>query len=130
MNRHKIGTVAGGMAGLQFVSDIISTCEEPKSDPVSFEQIGTDLNGMPIEAGFGSAVWNFSVMPQADYDYLLELQGNTPAATMIVHTAKKSGASGIDFANYTAVVGRPTFARRVGLLCYDVTIPLTNLVPI
>lgn len=124
MNRHKIGTSAGGVAGMQFAQDLISTHEEPRSTPVEYQAVGADLNGAPIEAGFGSTSWTWRVMPQSDFDTLLELQGDTPSASMYVRTAKRSGASGIDFANYSCIVARPVFGSRDGLLCYDVAISI------
>ena len=113
---------------MKFAQDLISTHEEPKSEPVAYASPGNDLDGTPIESGLGFAVWHFSVMPQADYDTLLDLQGDVPGVRMYVRTSKRNGASGIDFENYSAIVGRPAFASREGLLVYDVTIPLTLMI--
>lgn len=130
MKRHRIGTYAGGTAGMLFLSDMLSICEDPTADPVMYAQVGVDLNGTPIEAGWGQTEWSWRVMPQSDFDRLLDLQGNTTGTTMYVRTQKRSGASGIDFANYSAMVGRPAFGSRAELLCYDVRIPITMMLEV
>lgn len=130
MQRHKIGTYAGGVAGLQDICEIINLGIDPQSDPVNYESFGVDLDGKPIESGFGSTEWRWDVMSQADYEFLLSEQGDTTGTLMTIHTQKRNGASGIEFDNYYAIVGRPTFGRREGLVVYDVRIPMTRLVAI
>lgn len=130
MQRHKWGTYAGGVAGLQDICEIVNIGIDPESDPVTYEAVGTDLDAKPIESGFGSTEWRWNVMSQADYELLLAKQGDAPGTLMTVRTQKRSGASGIDFANYYAMVGRPVFGRREGLVVYEVRMPLTRLVVI
>lgn len=108
----------------------LNTGAEPDSDPVSYAGIGNDLDGIPIEAGFGETEWRFAVLPQSDYEFLLAQQGDVAGTAMTVRTQKRSGASGIDFGNYQAVVGRPTFGRREGLVVYDIRMPITRMVEI
>lgn len=129
MERHKLGTYAGGVAGLQAICDIMGG-GEPTSTPVIYESIGTDLNGIAIEAGFGSTTLHWDYLIQPDYQFLLELQGDVPSNPMTARAPKRSGASGIDFANYSCVAARPTFERRDGIVCYGVAMPLTMMLEI
>ena len=113
---------------MSFACELISTQEEPVSEPVAYEAVGSTLDGIPIEAGFGATSWRWSVMPQADFDRLLDTQGDAPGTAMLVRTAKRNGASGIDFANYNCIVGRPVFQTRERLVCYEVTMPIFQMV--
>lgn len=130
MERHLIGTYAGGIAGMQAFCDILSAGIDPQSDPVSYEVVGTDLTGAPIEAGFGSTELRWEILSQADYDLLLDLQGDVPGAAMYARAQKRNGASGIDFANYSVMAGRPVFDSRDYLNVRGVRIPLTMMVEI
>jgi len=125
MERHKLGTSLGT---LKPICELIRVGKDPVSTPVIFQTVGTDLNGIPIEAGFGSAVWTWDTLPQEDYDFLLELQGDVPGVAMEVYTSKRSGASGIDFDNFACIMGRPVMESREGLICRNVKIEFTRMI--
>lgn len=125
MPRHKIGLTAVTM---QNMCDLIKAGRDPVSTPVEFETVGDDLNGVPIEAGFGTAAWEWDVLSQEDYDFILELQGDVPGRAMYIYTTKRNGASGIDFDTYACIAKRPTFERREEFLCYGVRIEFVQLV--
>lgn len=97
---------------------------------MTYEPIGTDLNGLPIEAGFGSTVWSWDYMPQEDYQFLLDKQGDVTGVAMTIYTQKRNGASGIEFDNYSCIMARPVFERREGLVCYGVSIAFMSLLAI
>lgn len=125
MNRHKLGTTLGTMHA---ICDLLQVGIDPVSTAVEYETVGDDLNGVPIESGFGVATWEWDVLAQEDFDNLLTMQGDVAGATMYVHTSKHDGASGIEFANYACIAKRPTFERREGLLCYGVKIEFVQMV--
>lgn len=128
MERHKLGLYSDGLANMLEICELMKNAGEPTADPVSYEQLGEDLNGVPIEVGFGHTELSWRVMPQSDYDFLLEWQGDVPGTEVYARTQQRSGASGIDFGNYSAIAGRPTFGSREGLTVYDVRLPLTVMV--
>lgn len=125
MERHKIGLTAGT---LKDMCTLVNVGIDPVSTPVEFETVGDDLNGIPIEAGFGTTAWEWEMLPQRDYDLLLELQGDVSGKAMYIHTAKRSGASGIEFATYACIAKRPVFERREQLICYGVRMEFVQLV--
>ena len=125
MERHKLGLTA---LTKRPICEILIRAGEPKSSPVAYEIVGADLDGVPIESGFGVTTWEWPEMSQEDYDLLLELQGDVPGKTVYLHTTKRSGASGIDFGDYQAIAGRPTFESRERLICYGVQMPFTQMV--
>mgnify|MGYP001178120661 CR=1 FL=1 len=124
MERHRLGFTLGTM---KTIDQIIHLGVDPISVPVTYAEVGQDLSAVPIEAGFGSAKWSWVSMAQADYDLLLDLQTNVPGIAVYVRTSKKSGASGIDFANFTAIAKRPNAEERVGLLCKNVTLEFIKM---
>jgi hypothetical protein len=130
MERHALGTFAGGVSGMKAMCDLFSSGAEPTSLPVTYETVGVDLNAKPIEAGFGSTVLSWTVLAQSDYDYILGLQGDTPGSEMYVRAQKRNGASGIEFANFRCVAYRPIFEEREGLLCRNVTMQLMQMLEI
>lgn len=125
MQRHMIGTALATRKG---ACDLLRIGIDPISTPVEYTEVGSDLNGIPIEAGFGTTVWTWDVMTQEDYDVLLQLQGDTAGATMYIRTTKRAGTSGITFANFQGIAKRPVFDHREGLLCYGVKIEFVQLV--
>lgn len=125
MQRHKLGLAAGTKKD---VCNLLQAGVDPVSTPVEFETVGTDLDGVPIEAGFGAAVWEWEVLTQEDFDNLMTLQGDVPGKTMYVRTSKHDGAKGIEFGDYAVIAKRPTFDRREGLLCYGVKIEFVQMV--
>ena len=129
MQRHKLGTLAGGIAGLEDICSLLAIGVDPDSDPVNYDVVGTDLTGAPIEAGFGTTAWRWSVMPQSDYQYLLDFIAATGSGNVTIRTKKQTGASGYDFGNYTAVMKRPT-ANQEGLLQRNVVVEFVHLVAI
>ena len=128
MQRHKIGTQAGGVAGMQDICTLLSVGVDPESDYQEYaDVVGTDLNGAPIEAGFPQTSWRWSMMPQADFQYLLDFVASTGNGNVYIRTRKNSGASGFDFADYLAVVKRPKSGTRQGLLVRDVLLEFVML---
>lgn len=127
MQRHKIGSYAGGAAGMLEICDLLRMRVDPVSTPVAFQEVGVDLNGVPIEAGFGACAWKWDVLPQDDFDRLLELQGDVAGAPLYIHTSNIAGASGIEFSTYSAVAKRPT-CERDGLLCNNVVMEFQRLI--
>lgn len=125
MQRHKLGLTAGTTVPM---CDWFKTGAEPTSTPVEYETTGEDLDGVPIESGFGTTTWSWDLLPQEDYYFLLEQQGDVPGKTMYLHTSKRSGAAGIEFGDYEAIAKRPTFERREGLICYGVTMEFAQMV--
>jgi hypothetical protein len=128
MQRHKIGTVS--FAAMYDICELLRVRVDSVSTPVAYASVGNDLNGVPIEAGYGQAMWTWDVLPQDDYDRLLELQGDTPGASVYVRSSKKAGASGIEFANFTAIAKRPEFEGRDGLICHNVKLELIKMVEV
>lgn len=110
------------------ICNLLRVRVDPISTPVAFQEVGTDLNGVPIEAGFGACTWTWDVLPQDDYDRLLELQGDVAGAPLYIHTSMKAGASGIEFNTYLAVAKRPAYENRDGLVCNNVTIEFQRLI--
>lgn len=128
MIRHKLGTYAGGVAGMLGICDVLSIHSDPDSTFKEYSSVvADDLNGKPIEAGFPTATWTWPVMPQADFDRLLDYLGGASSVSVYIRTRNNSGASGFDFANYLAVMRRPV-AEQEGLLRNRVVIEFTGLV--
>lgn len=131
MQRHKIGTYAGGVAGMNSICDLLQIGIDPDSKFREYaEVVGTDLTGAPVEAGFPTATWTWDVMPQADFDRLLGLVSNGASAQVTIRTRNNSGASGFDFDNYTAVMQRPKAGIRDGLVLRNVTVDFSMLVAV
>lgn len=125
MERHKLGTQAGGVAGMADVCKYVRG--NPKSSPVTYEEVGIDLTGQPIEAGLGSCAWVWDVLPQKEYDLLLAFQGDQAGRSVYLRTSLRGGASGVDFADFLGVMKRPTFSERTQLLCYEVSIEFVQM---
>jgi hypothetical protein len=128
MERHMWGSYAGGVAGMRPFCEILKIGIDPASEPVTYQTVGFDLDGAPIEAGFGRTELTWGSLSQEDYGFLLDYQGDVPGTEMYVRAQKRNGVSGIEFANYTAMVGRPTFDSREALVVHNVRIPLTMMV--
>ncbi len=130
MERHQLGPYAGGVAGMKPLCGILASGQEPQSTPVTYDEIGVDLTGVPIEAGLGHTTLEWvEPLPQSDYQFLLDLQGDAPGARLYARAQERHGASGIDFANYLVVAKRPTFERRDQLYCYGVQMELVAMEP-
>lgn len=129
MQRHLIGTQAGGVAAMKSICNLLEIGIDPISTFQEFtETVGVDLNGAPIEAGFATAQWTWEIMPQKDFDRLLGLVSNGASADVTIRTRNNSGASGFDFSNYTAIMQRPKVGTRAGLLMRNITVEFTTLV--
>lgn len=128
MQRHKLGTYAGGVVGMDDICSLLSIGIDPDSS-LTYPVIGNDLNGAPIEAGFPTVRWQWDVMPQSDFEYLMNFIGATGNATVTIRTKKQTGASGFDFGNYRGIMKRPT-ATYEGLLRKNVVLEFVNLVAI
>lgn len=125
MQRFKIGSFAGGLAGMDDICNLLSIGADPTNNYKDYTDIvGQDLTTADIQAGFPTDTWTWTVMPQRDYDILLALTGQ-----VYIRTVKQTGASGRDATNYTAILHQPTFTRREGLVVYNVELQLTGLVP-
>lgn len=126
MERHKLGTAIGGVAGLKDICNLLDVGVDPTSTYLEYAEIpGPDLTGTPIEAGLPRATWTWPVMSQTDFNRLLAYRGD-----VCIHTRQNTGTSGYDFDNFTAVMGRPTAGSREGLLCRNVTCEFYALVAI
>lgn len=131
MERCKIGTQAGGVAGMKSICDLLSIGVDPITEFTEYsEVIGTDLNDAPIEAGFPRATWEWRVMPQSDFEHLNDFISSTGSNPVYICTRKNTGASGYDFANYLAVMRRPKTSGREGLLVRAVVLEFTMLVAV
>lgn len=129
MQRHKVGTQAGGVAGMKDICSLLNIGIDPISTFLEYTEIvGLDLNNAPIEAGFSVAKWTWEVMPQKDFDYLLNLVSNGASAEVTIRTRNNSGASGFDFSDYTAVMQRPKAAAREGIVLKNISIDFVRLV--
>lgn len=129
MIRHKIGTYAGGVAGMIPAVDLLSIHQDPTSTFIEYASIvGKDLNGRNIEAGFPRATWTWPVMPQADFDALLAY-ANTQ---VIIRTRTNAGAGGYDFDNFSAYADRPTadIEQTHPLVRHNVSISFNTLIAI
>lgn len=126
MQRHRIGTYAGGVAGMKSICDLLQIGIDPQSSFYA-EIVGSDLNGAPIEAGFPTATWAWEQMHQGDFNRLLAFIGATGSAAVYIRTRNNSGASGFDFTDYTAIMHRPQAASRVGLELSEITIEFVGL---
>lgn len=125
MERYKLGHYVDGVAAMTPITDLIKS-GDPISDPVRYVVVGQTMNGGPVEAGFGVCTLTWTQMDQPDYDLLLDFQGDTTEADMYARLPKRNGASGIDFANYRCIAGRPDFERREKLKCYNVTLAIVH----
>jgi len=126
MQRHKIGLYTGGVSGMKPICDILQIGIDPISTFQEYTDIvGVDLNGQPIEAGFATATWTWEIMPQSDFDRLLEFAN----ARVVIRTRHNSGASGFDFGNYYAYCSRPT-AEVDGLIRRGVEMKFIALIPV
>ena len=123
-----MGTYAGGVAATKPICELLNIGIDPQS-ALTYDVVGTDLDGKPIEAGFPSAVWRWAVMPQSDFQYLLDFIAATGSGNVTIRTKSQSGASGYDFSNYTAVMKRPT-ATYEGMLRRDIVLEFVRLVVI
>jgi hypothetical protein len=128
MERHRLGTYAGGVAATKPICELLSVGVDPEST-LGYDVIGMDLDNAPVEAGFPSAIWRWAVMPQSDFQYLLDFIAATGSGNVTIRTKQPSGASGFDFVNYTAVMKRPS-AGYEGLLRRDVVLEFIQLVAI
>lgn len=117
------------MAGTKSICNFLTIGIDPISTFQEFtDKVGVDLNGAPIEAGFATAIWTWDVMPQQDFDYLLGLVSNGSSAEVTIRTRNNSGASGFDFADYTAIMQRPKAATRIGIVLKNITVEFVTLV--
>ena len=123
-----MGTYAGGVAATKPICELLNIGIDPES-ALTYDVVGIDLDGKPIEGGFPSAVWRWEFMPQSDFQYLLDFIAATGSGNVTIRTKNQSGASGFDFSNYYAVMKRPT-ATYEGLLRRDVVLEFTRLVVI
>lgn len=131
MQRHKIGTYAGGVAAMKSICDLLEVGIDPQSTFKEYsETVGNDLTGAPIEAGFPTASWTWDVMPQKDFDRLLGLVSNGASAQVIIRTRNNSGTSGYDFDNFSAIMNRPKAGIRDGLVLKNITVDFSMLVAI
>lgn len=128
MQRHKLATLAQGVAGMHDICNLLNVGIDPVSTFQEYtEVIGNDLNGAPIEAGLPQATWAWDVMSQSDFQYLLNFIGATGSGSVYVRTRNNSGESGYDFANYLAVMTRPVAEEREGLLMRGVTVTFLQM---
>ena len=124
-----MGTQAGGVAGMKDICSLLNIGIDPISTFLEYTEIvGLDLNNAPIEAGFSTAKWTWDIMPQKDFDYLLNLVSNGASAEVTIRTRNNSGASGYDFQNYSCIMQRPKSANREGLLIRNIVVEFTTLV--
>lgn len=129
MQRHRLGTSAGGVAGMSDICSLLNIGSDPQSTFQEYTEIvGSDLTGAPIEAGFSIATWTWDRMHQADFDYLLNLASDSASASVYIRTRKNAGASGFDFGNYSAIMKRPKWTSRDGLTMNGVTVEFVSLV--
>lgn len=129
MQRAKIATQAQGVAGLQGICDVLDIGVDPVSTFQEYsEVVGNDLNGAPIEAGLPMASWQWDVMTQTDFQRLLNYVSSGTSAYVYIRTRNNTGQSGVDAANYLAVMARPAYEGREGLILRNVTVNFTALV--
>lgn len=127
MQRHKIGLYASGVAGMKDICELLHIGADPISTFQEYtEIIGNDLNGQPIEAGLPQATWTWALMPQKDFEYLLDFTN----AHCYIRTRNNSGASGFDFDNYSCYASRPVgeFSEETPLIRTNVSITFVALV--
>lgn len=128
MERAKLGTLANGVAVMNDMCNLLSVGVDPETEFVEYtEVVGADLTGAPVEAGFPKATWRWAVMPQSDFQWLLDFIASTGSGNVYLRTRNNSGASGFDFANYSAIMARPKAGARQGLLVRDVVIEFIGL---
>jgi len=128
MERHKLGTQGGGVAGMKDICNLLDIGADPDSTFQEYSEIvGVDFNDAPIESGFARATWTWAVMSQTDFNRLLDFT-TSGAGNVYLRTRNNSGASGFDFANYLAIMKRPTVGAREGLLMRGVTVEFVGLV--
>lgn len=129
MQRHKLATQAQGVAGFKDMCTLLDIAIDPVSTFQEYsEVVGTDMTGAPIEAGLPMASWAWDVMTQTDFQRLLDYVSSGASAYVYIRTRNNTGESGLDCANYLAVMARPSFSEREGLLVRGVTINFTALV--
>lgn len=130
MQRHLIGSYAGGVAGMKPLAEILNVRVDPVSTPITYAEVGTDLTGTPVENGYGTCTWTWDVLAQEDFQYLLDFVGTNPGAQVYIRTRLTSGAMGADFANFEGVMKRPVSESiESGLLRRNVTVTFQGLVP-
>lgn len=127
MERHKLGTSAGGVAGMKDICHLLDVGVDPVPTFQEYSEIvGTDFNNVPIEAGFARASWTWDVISQTDFNRLLDFTTNG-FGNVYLRTRNNSGASGFDFADYSAVMTRPKASSQQGLLARNVVVEFVGL---
>lgn len=127
MSRYRIGTQAGGVAGMSDVCVYAGT--EPQSTYQEYtEVVGQDLNGSNIEAGLPRAAWTWAELSQSEFDAILDLLGTGSSAYVYIRTRLNTGASDSDFANFLAIMQRPTSTVEGRIVHREVEVQFVQLV--
>lgn len=102
---------------MQPLCDVLDSDEEPISEFQEYtDTVGTDLNGMPIEAGFPTASWAWNnPMTQKDYNTLLGYFASALGSLVYIRTRNNIGGSATAYGVYSAVMGRPTGTFNFGM---------------
>ena len=108
--------------GMQSLCDILEERREPESTFQEFaEVVGSDLNEVPIEAGFPRASLTWVRLSQTDYNTLVSYMG-----VAYIRTRNNVGGGSESYGNYSSVMARPqgTFSNGEWV---DVTASFFNL---
>lgn len=127
MSNYRIGTQAGGVAGM---ADL---CRYTDVDPDSTYQeyteiVGQDLNGAAIEAGNPRAAWSWRDLSQAELQYFLDLLGSSMSVYVYIRTRKNTGALLSEWGNFLAIMTRPKSEPEGKIVHRNVTIEFVQLV--